>query len=103
MNNSESDKENEIMVKINITENETLLITQVIGLKTDEKMIRELQNFVTDIVYENYEQRFEREMSEISIRDNNENVEDHNKDDIRNDNDVVMEDNESNNIENIEE
>ncbi|RGB29278.1 hypothetical protein C1646_766759 [Rhizophagus diaphanus] len=100
MNNSESDKENEIMVKINITENETLLITQEIELKTErqiktyEKIVRELQNFIIDIVNENYEQRFEREMSEISIKDNNE--KDHDNSDIRDDNDIVIENNEKN-------
>ena len=106
MDNSESDKENEIIVKINITENETLLITQEIELKTEEqiriyeKIIRELQNFVTDIIYENYEERLEKGMSGMTIMKT---LKNHNDDNIRNDNDIVMGNNESNNIENMEE
>ncbi|CAB4431892.1 unnamed protein product [Rhizophagus irregularis] len=60
------------------------VITQEMGLKTEkqmrtyEKIIREIQNFMMNIIYENYEQRFERKMSETSIGDNNENVKNHN-------------------------
>jgi hypothetical protein len=39
MDNLESDKENEVIIKINIIENEMTIITQEMGLKT-EKQIR---------------------------------------------------------------
>ncbi|CAB4431888.1 unnamed protein product [Rhizophagus irregularis] len=85
------------------------VITQEMGLKTEkqmrtyEKIIREIQNFMMNIIYENYEQRFERKMSETSIGDNNENVKNHNNGNTRDDNDIIMENNEGNNIENVEE
>ncbi|CAB4424031.1 unnamed protein product [Rhizophagus irregularis] len=47
-----------------ITDNETAVITQEIGLETKEqistyeRIIRELQNFMTNTIYENYEKRF---------------------------------------------
>ncbi|PKY53384.1 hypothetical protein RhiirA4_471551 [Rhizophagus irregularis] len=34
---------------------------------------KEVQNFMTVIVYENYEERFKRKISEISVEDNNKN------------------------------
>ncbi|CAG8730354.1 15034_t:CDS:2 [Rhizophagus irregularis] len=78
MNSLESDKENEVIVKVSITENEVMVITQEMELKTEkqrrtyERIIRELQNFMIDTIYENYEQRFERKMSKVNIEDDNE-------------------------------
>ncbi|EXX63841.1 uncharacterized protein OCT59_011084 [Rhizophagus irregularis] len=97
MNSLESDKENEVIVKVSITENEVMVITQEMELKTEkqrrtyERIIRELQNFMIDTIYENYEQRFERKMSKVNIEDDNESVKNHNDGDIRNDNDIIIE------------